>query len=261
MPAQKLLSPVVRLAQRQQRYGAGHVIDILLGNSTPRVTQARPHRPDGLRHRRRARRRRLARRRPGLLTSGVLTVGDDGYGTLQVTDESWTVLRGERQVALRREAPRSATTRTRKARGLAGTKGEVLGFDAGGEGLSSGCAGLRAATAKEALSPGVRRLPRRDAASGGRHAADLARSRWHLGHRRQQAEKWGPAGAGRPSPAEQGSGRTRTSLWPAPQVTERPARGSRRQRRRRRRPRSTSRRTTPNESTTNASSSLSSPGY
>src|SRR5690606_20002744 len=37
--AQKLLSAVVRLAQRGQRYGAGHVIDILLGKRTERVAQ------------------------------------------------------------------------------------------------------------------------------------------------------------------------------------------------------------------------------
>ena len=37
--AQKLLSTVVRLGQRGQRYGAGHIIDILLGNQTARVTQ------------------------------------------------------------------------------------------------------------------------------------------------------------------------------------------------------------------------------
>ena len=37
--AQKLLSAVVRLGQRRQRYGAGHIIDILLGNQTARVTQ------------------------------------------------------------------------------------------------------------------------------------------------------------------------------------------------------------------------------
>src|SRR5690606_23879820 len=38
--AQKLLSTVVRLdRERGQRYGAGHLVDILLGNSTPRVQQ------------------------------------------------------------------------------------------------------------------------------------------------------------------------------------------------------------------------------
>src|SRR3954449_2844028 len=36
--AQKLLSTVVRLEQRGQRYGAGHLIDILRGKVTPRIT-------------------------------------------------------------------------------------------------------------------------------------------------------------------------------------------------------------------------------
>jgi ATP-dependent DNA helicase RecQ len=40
LAAQKLLSTVVRLEQRGQRYGAGHLVDILRGKATPRVTQA-----------------------------------------------------------------------------------------------------------------------------------------------------------------------------------------------------------------------------
>ena len=40
VPAQKLLSTVVRLQrERNQRYGAGHLIDIVRGKQTPRVTQ------------------------------------------------------------------------------------------------------------------------------------------------------------------------------------------------------------------------------
>ncbi|HSG65439.1 MAG TPA: RecQ family ATP-dependent DNA helicase, partial [Gammaproteobacteria bacterium] len=40
VPAQKLLSTVVRLdRERNQRYGAGHLIDIVLGKRTPRVDQ------------------------------------------------------------------------------------------------------------------------------------------------------------------------------------------------------------------------------
>src|SRR3712207_6463309 len=42
VPAQKLLSTVVRLErERGQRFGAGHLIDILQGRTTPRVTQLR----------------------------------------------------------------------------------------------------------------------------------------------------------------------------------------------------------------------------
>ncbi len=41
MPAQKLLSTIVRLdRERDQRYGAGQVIDILLGKKTAKVVGA-----------------------------------------------------------------------------------------------------------------------------------------------------------------------------------------------------------------------------
>ena len=40
VPAQKLLSTIVRLQrERNQRFGAGHIIDILVGKQTPRVSQ------------------------------------------------------------------------------------------------------------------------------------------------------------------------------------------------------------------------------
>ena len=63
VPAQKLLSAVWRLADRRQRYGAGHVVDILLGNADRAGHPAGPHRPDRVRDRDRAGRRRVARRR------------------------------------------------------------------------------------------------------------------------------------------------------------------------------------------------------
>ena len=39
--AQKVLSTVARLAQRDQKFGAGHIVDILLGKHTPKVEQFR----------------------------------------------------------------------------------------------------------------------------------------------------------------------------------------------------------------------------
>ncbi len=152
VPAQKLLSAVVRLAQRQQRYGAGHLIDILLGHTTPRVTQL--GHTDltvfGIGGELDAGEWRGVVRQ--LLAQRLLAVGDDGYGTLQLTEESWTVLRGERQVALRREPPRTSASRTRKARS-SGAKGEVVELDAGGEAVFERLRAWRAVTAKEAGIP------------------------------------------------------------------------------------------------------------
>ncbi|WP_372419878.1 DNA helicase RecQ [Actinotalea solisilvae] len=119
--AQKLLSTVVRLDQRGQRYGAGHLVDILLGRETPRVQQLGHtslsvfgvgtdlSEPDW---------RGVVRQ---VLAQGLLAVDGDGYGTLRLTDAGAEVLRGAREVPLRREAPRAARTRsTRRAAAVAG---------------------------------------------------------------------------------------------------------------------------------------------
>ena len=106
--AQKLLSAVVRLdRERNQRFGAGHIVDILLGKQTPRVAQ---YEHDALSvfgvgtDLRDTEWRGVVRQ---LLAQGLLAVHGD-YGTLSLTDASADVLRGERQVPLRREPERPA---------------------------------------------------------------------------------------------------------------------------------------------------------
>lgn len=114
VPAQKLLSTVVRLLrERNQRFGAGQLIDILRGKVTPRTTQ---HGHD-----------QLATWGIGadlsdqqwrgvirqLLAQGLLaTTGE--YGTLGLTDAAAEVLAGRRVVQLRTEAerPERAARRT-----------------------------------------------------------------------------------------------------------------------------------------------------
>jgi ATP-dependent DNA helicase RecQ len=116
--AQKLLSAVYRLrSERRQRFGAGHVIDILLGKQTPRVAQ---HGHDTLTvfgigtDLRDTEWRGIVRQ---LLAQGLLAVEGD-YGTLVLTDASSQVLRKERQVMLRREPERAQKVpRARKAAG------------------------------------------------------------------------------------------------------------------------------------------------
>jgi ATP-dependent DNA helicase RecQ len=109
VPAQKLLSTVVRLKrERNQQFGAGHLIDILMGKVTPRVEQNGHQRlatwgiGDELNQ---AQWRGVVRQ---LLASGLLAVSDDGYGTLVITDASAEVLRGERRVELRQDVVSSA---------------------------------------------------------------------------------------------------------------------------------------------------------
>ncbi|HEY5516498.1 MAG TPA: DNA helicase RecQ, partial [Pengzhenrongella sp.] len=114
--AQKLLSTVSRLDHDHgQRYGAGHVVDILLGKPTPRMSQLghASLRGFGIGTELSDTEWRAVVRQ--LLAQGVLGVDSDGYGTLRLTDVSTAVLGGSRTVLLRREAPRP-TTRTRSTR-------------------------------------------------------------------------------------------------------------------------------------------------
>ncbi|QWF76757.1 DNA helicase RecQ [Amycolatopsis sp. CA-230715] len=108
VPAQKLLSTVVRLLnERNQKFGAGQVIDILLGRGTPKVTQ---HRHDQLKvfgigtELKDTEWRGVVRQ---LLAQGLLSVEGD-YGTLVLTPGSEEVLYKGRQVRLRREPERAA---------------------------------------------------------------------------------------------------------------------------------------------------------
>ncbi|GAA3550021.1 DNA helicase RecQ [Microlunatus spumicola] len=148
VPAQKLLSAVWRLADRRQRYGAGHVVDILLGNANERVTQL--GHTDltvfGIGTELDANEWRGVVRQ--LLAQQLLAVAD-GYGTLVLTESSTAVLRGERTVALRREAPRAARSSSRKKSSAA----EAVALDAPGEAVFERLRAWRSATAKEAGMP------------------------------------------------------------------------------------------------------------
>jgi ATP-dependent DNA helicase RecQ len=131
--AQKLLSTVYRLRhERHQKFGAGHVIDILLGKNTPRITQ---HRHDGLTvfgigtELRDSEWRGVVRQ---LLAQGLLAVEGD-YGTLVLTPDSSQVLRKQRPVMLRREPERpvrpAKTAKAAKAEATALPAEAALVFD------------------------------------------------------------------------------------------------------------------------------------
>jgi ATP-dependent DNA helicase RecQ len=116
--AQKLLSTVYRLQhERRQKFGAGQIIDILLGRKTAKVIQF-DH--DTLKvfgigeDLNESAWRGVVRQ---LLAQGLLTVQGE-YGTLMLTDDSAAVLRRERTVMLRRERE----TKKAKAASTGGTK-------------------------------------------------------------------------------------------------------------------------------------------
>jgi ATP-dependent DNA helicase RecQ len=101
--AQKALSAVYRLQQRGQRYGAGHLIDILRGKSTDRTRQ---HDHESLsvfgvgQDLSEQTWRGVLRQ---LLAQGLLMVDGEGYGTFGLTEASRAVLKGERKIMLRRD--------------------------------------------------------------------------------------------------------------------------------------------------------------
>ncbi|MEU1689574.1 DNA helicase RecQ [Micromonospora sp. NPDC005707] len=117
--AQKLLSTVYRLdRERNQRFGAGHCVDILLGKRTDKIDQ---HGHDALStfgigtDLREAEWRGVVRQ---LLAEGLLAVEGD-YGTLALTEASAEVLGRRRTVTMRREPERPASGRSAKPRGAA----------------------------------------------------------------------------------------------------------------------------------------------
>ncbi|SCF46523.1 DNA helicase RecQ [Micromonospora mirobrigensis] len=116
VPAQKLLSTVFRLdRERNQRFGAGHCVDILLGRQTEKITQ---HTHDQLTvfgiggELSEAEWRGVVRQ---LLAEGLLAVEGD-YGTLTLTEASAEVLGRRRTVMMRREPERKSAGRAARAK-------------------------------------------------------------------------------------------------------------------------------------------------
>ncbi len=119
IPAQKVLSTVFRLdKERRQKFGVGHVVDILLGRTTAKMTQ--------FNHQTltvfgigtelgESEWRGVVRQ---LLAQGLLTVEGD-HGTLVLTDASADVLGRTREVRLRHEPKRASKSSSRAKAGAA----------------------------------------------------------------------------------------------------------------------------------------------
>ncbi|MBO0852197.1 MAG: DNA helicase RecQ [Nocardia sp.] len=115
--AQKVLSTVLRLRrERGQSFGAGHIVDILLGKSNPKVLQ---HKHNELKvfgvgtDLRDTEWRGVIRQ---LLAQGLLAVHGE-YGVLVLTEASEEVLFKQRKVMMRREPERAKPARQAKAKG------------------------------------------------------------------------------------------------------------------------------------------------
>jgi ATP-dependent DNA helicase RecQ len=110
VPAQKLLSAALRTGQR---FGAGHLIDLLLGKSTPRMVQfghdklptfAIGTEFDDMGW------RAVARQ---LIAAGYLHANAERFGALQLTESARALLKGEVEIRMRKVSRRKATGRDR----------------------------------------------------------------------------------------------------------------------------------------------------
>ncbi len=112
--SKQLLSCIARLAQRSERFGAAHIIDILRGSRSERIL-SRGHESlsvYGIGGKWRVQEwRELIR---ALLHQGLVAETQDGYPVLLLNAASWEVLRDQRTVQIS-EAPAKATTKTRAA--------------------------------------------------------------------------------------------------------------------------------------------------
>ncbi|MER6165735.1 DNA helicase RecQ [Streptomyces violaceorubidus] len=150
--AQKVLSTVVRLKrERGQKFGAGQIIDILLGKRTAKVIQFDHDQlsvfgigaelTEG-------EWRGVARQ---LLAQGLLAVEGE-YGTLVLTETSGEVLRREREVPLRKEPKKPAAAKSTGGRGERKAKAAAAELPAE---LVPAFEALRAWRAEQAREQGV----------------------------------------------------------------------------------------------------------
>ena len=125
--AQKALSCIYRTGQR---FGAGHVVDVLRGSDTEKVRRWGHQRLStfGIGTDTSARTWHRVLRQLG--ARAIVDIDVEGHGALRLAEGARAVLRGEAQVTIREEAPRAARsrrrTRTREARSVPSATSETL---------------------------------------------------------------------------------------------------------------------------------------
>ncbi len=152
LPAQQLLSTVARLVKLNQRFGAGHVIDILRGAKTEKLIRQNhqalstyglgaDRSVDDWRH--------LVR---VLKHQNLLAETTDGYPVLTLNPGSWLVLRGLQKVEFAAAPKTEPVKREKKARGKAGAA-ETVEFSSAEESLFQRLRNLRKKLADEQSVP------------------------------------------------------------------------------------------------------------
>jgi ATP-dependent DNA helicase RecQ len=147
--AQKALSAVYRSGQR---FGAGHLIDILRGNATERVTQFRHDqlKTFGVGADKSDQQWRAVFRQ--LIALGFLEADAEAYGAFKLTEAARGVLSGETRVSLREEVDRPKTGR-RTARDKRGATPLPAAAGPGAPALLEALRAWRLATAQEHKVP------------------------------------------------------------------------------------------------------------
>ena len=144
VPAQKALSAVYRSGQR---FGSGHVIDILRGEETERVLSLHHHQLStfGIGAEMDEKQWRSVFRQ--LLAAGLLEADAEGYGTLRLTAASRVVLSGGQSVKLREDARPERGNRRRRDSKL--VTGGSLGIEAYEQSMWDELRALRTQLAKQ----------------------------------------------------------------------------------------------------------------
>jgi ATP-dependent DNA helicase RecQ len=144
VPAQKALSAVYRSGQR---YGSGHVIDILRGQETERVRELHHHQLStfGIGAEMDDKAWRSVFRQ--LLAAGLLEADADGFGTLRLSASSRAVLTGGQRIMLREDArPVRSSGRRRDSQLVTGAS---IGIEAYEQPMWEALRRLRAQLAKQ----------------------------------------------------------------------------------------------------------------
>jgi ATP-dependent DNA helicase RecQ len=131
--ARMLLSTIYRVQQASGlHFGSGHVMDILRGKTTDKMTQFRHAQLSTFgigAHFSEQQLRGVLRQ---LIATGALAVDASAFNTLHLTDGSRAVLKGERQVLLR-ESINQPAGRARRVRGGKATPAVAAGLDSGAQ--------------------------------------------------------------------------------------------------------------------------------
>ncbi|HEY0823983.1 MAG TPA: DNA helicase RecQ [Ramlibacter sp.] len=146
--ARMLLSTVYRVQQASGlHFGTGHVMDILRGKVTDKVTQFRHDKLSTFgigAHFSEQQLRGVLRQ---LIATGALAVDASAYNTLHLTEGSRAVLKGEQQVLLR-ESINQPAARTRRERGAKATPAVAAALDSSGQQRFAALKAWRAEIAK-----------------------------------------------------------------------------------------------------------------